>query len=179
MNIFSKLFNGSEKPNLNVLLENEKFKKFITSTENISIGYSEINIFKLENIEEEQIGYSVTQSGKLLVGKNNGDWKKNWIVIATDNMGDPIFVDIENPNLPVFISEHGNGEWEENSIAISIDNFSRIMNDLKHISINRETPVQIEKNPISETELEIFLSKTKDDNKWMDVRYWKIFLEND
>lgn len=34
-------------------------------------------------------------------------------MIATDNMDDPIFVDIENPILPVFISEHGNGEWEE------------------------------------------------------------------
>ena len=94
-------------------------------------------------------------------------------------MDDPIFVDIENQNLPVFIAEHGNGEWEENYIAISIENFSQILNDLKQLSIKRENPVQIEKNPISESELEMFLSKTKEENKGMDVEYWEIFLEND
>ncbi|CAH0335999.1 hypothetical protein FVB9288_01671 [Flavobacterium sp. CECT 9288] len=179
MSIFSKLFNGNEKPNFNALFENENFKNFISKAEDISLGYGEINIFKLENIEKEQIGYSVSENGKSLTGNKNGDWKKNWIVIATDNMDDPIFVDIENQNLPVFIAEHGNGEWEENYIAISIENFSQILNDLKQLSIKRENPVQIEKNPISETELEIFLSKTKEENKGMDVEYWKIFLEND
>lgn len=89
MNIFNKLFNSNEKPNLNILFENENFKKFISNAEDISIGYSEINIFKLENIEKEQIGYSVTENGKSLVGNKKGDWKKNWIVIATDNMDDP------------------------------------------------------------------------------------------
>ena len=94
-------------------------------------------------------------------------------------MDDPIFVDIEKPNLPIFISEHGNGEWEESYIAISIENFSQILNDLKQLSIGRENPNKIEKNPISETELENFLSKTKNDNKGMDIEYWEIFLEND
>jgi hypothetical protein len=179
MNIFSKLFNSNERPNLNVLFENENFKRFISKAEDISIGYRELNIFKLENIEKEQIGYSVTENGKSLVGNKNGDWKKNWIVIATDNMDDPIFVDTENPNLPVFISEHDNGEWEENYIAISIEKFSSILNDLRNLSINRQNPVEIERNPISETELELFLTKTKNDNNWMDIEYWKIFLEND
>ncbi|WP_269236351.1 hypothetical protein [Flavobacterium flavigenum] len=179
MNIFSKLFNSNEKPNLNILFENENFKKFISKAEDISIGYSEINIFKLESIEKEQIGDSITENGKSLVGNKKGDWKENWIVIANDNMDDPIFVDIENPNLPVFISQHGNGEWEENYIAISIENFLSILNDLRILSINRQNPAEIKKNPISETELELFLTKTKNDNHWMDIEYWALFLEND
>jgi hypothetical protein len=179
MSIFSQLFNNNEKPNLKALFENENFKNFLSNAENISLGYSEINIFTLENIEKQQVGYSVNENGKSLVGNKSGDWKKNWIVIATDNMDDPIFVDIENQNLPVFIAEHGNGDWEENYIAISIENFSRILNDLQQLSIKRANPVQIEENPISETELEMFLSKTKDENKGMDVEYWEIFLEND
>ena len=176
MSIFSKLFTSGEMPNLNVLLENKNFKNFISNAENVSIGYSEINIFKLKNIENEQIGYSVTANGKSLVGEKNGDWKKSWIVIATDNMDDPIFVDIDKPNFPVFITEHGNGEWEENYIAISIENFSIILNDLKKLSIKRESPNKLEQNPITETELITFLSKTKEENKYMDVEYWKIFL---
>ena len=179
MSIFSKLFNGNEKPNLNALFENENFKNFMSKAEDISLGYSEINIFKLENIEKEQIGYSVTENGKSLAGNKNGDWKKNWIVIAKDNLDDPIFVDIENQSLPVFFAEHGNGDWEKNSIAISIENFSQILTDLKKLSIKRENPVNIEKNPIPEAEIEMFLSKTKENNKGMDIEYWEIFLDNE
>ena len=173
MSFFSKLFNSNEKPNFNALFMNEDFKNYISKAENISLGFSEINIFKLENIEKEQIGYSVSEKGKSLVGEKSGDWKKSWIVIATDNMGDPIFVDIEKPNFPVFITEHGNGKWEENYLAISIENFSKILNDLKKISIKRENENEIE------NDLEIFLSKTKENNKGMYVEYWEIFVDND
>ncbi len=94
-------------------------------------------------------------------------------------MADPIFVDIEKPNLPVYTAEHGIGEWEEINIAISIENFSQILHDLKKLSIERENPNKIEKNPISVMELESFLSKTKNDNNGMNIEYWEIFLEND
>lgn len=177
MSFFSNLFNSNEKQHLNALFQNENFKNFISKAEDVSIGYSEINIFKLENIEKEQIGYSVAEKGKSLIGNNKGEWKKNWIVIATDNMGDPIFVDNEKSNLPVFTAEHGNGAWEENCIANSIENFSRILKDLKQLSIKRENPVQLEKNPISETELELFLSKNE--NLGIDIEYWEVFLDND
>ena len=50
---------------------------------------------------------------------------------------------------------------------------------MKHLSIGRENPVKIEKNPISKKELNSFLEKTKNDNNWMDIEYWEIFLEND
>ena len=179
MSVFSKLFNGSEKPNLNKLLENKNFKRFISNAQNISIGFSEINILKLENIKKGQIGYSLTKNWKSLIGKNNGDWKKNWIVIATDDIDDPIFVDIEKSYLPVYTAEHGNGRWEEINIAISIENFGQILHDLKNLSIERENPNKMDKNPISDLELENFLSKTKNDNKGMNTEYWETFLEND
>ena len=38
MSIFSKLFNGNEKPNFNALFENENFKNFISKAEDISLG---------------------------------------------------------------------------------------------------------------------------------------------
>ena len=181
MTFFSKLFrnNIDNKTELNLLLNNESFKKFLHETEDISIGYNEINFFKADNLENAQIGYSIDEKGKSLIGKNIGDWKKNWIVIATDNLGDPIFVDCGNSSLPVFTSQHGQGDWEETYVAISLDKFIGILKDLKHLSIGRENPVKIEKNPISKKELNSFLEKTKNDNNWMDIEYWEIFLEND
>ena len=94
-------------------------------------------------------------------------------------LGDPIFIDFEKPNLPVFTSEHGEGNWEESYIAISLENFTEILKDLKKLSINRENPVDIEKNPISKDEINTFLTKTHVENKYMDVWYWKLFTEND
>lgn len=181
MKFFSKLFgkNINNKPELNLLLNNESFKKFLDETEDISIGYNEINFFNADNLEKAQIGYSIDEKGNSLIGKNSGDWKKNWIVIATDSLGDPIFIDSENLSLPVFNSQHGQGEWQETYIAISLDSFSKILKNLKDLSIGRENPVKIEKKPILKIELDSFLEKTKNDNNKMDVGFWEFFLEND
>ncbi|MNY50071.1 hypothetical protein D3C86_1855480 [compost metagenome] len=81
--------------------------------------------------------------------------------------------------MPVFTSQQGQGDREETYVAISLDNFREILKDLKNLSIGRENPVRIEKNPISKIELDFFLEKTKNENNWMDVEFWEIFLEND
>ena len=181
MTFLNKLFGSgkNEKPDFSILLNNKKFENFINELEDISIGYSDLNFFKFDNIEKEQIGYSFGENGKSFVGNENGDWKKSWFVIGTDGLDDPIFIDFEKPNFPVFISEHGEGSWEESYIAISLENFTEILKDLKKLSINRENPVDIEKNPIPKDEINAFLNKTYIENKYMDVWYWKLFLEND
>src|SRR6476619_1827497 len=104
MALFDRLFSRKEndKINLSLLLGNEIIRKFISEIDDISIGYSEINFFKAEDFENAQIGYSISENGKSLIGNATGDWKKNWIVIATDNLGDPIFVDYEDENLSVY-----------------------------------------------------------------------------
>jgi hypothetical protein len=76
MTFFNKLFGSgkSEKPDFSLLLNNKKFENFINETEDISLGYSELNFFKFDNIEKEQIGYSFGENGKSFVGNENGDW---------------------------------------------------------------------------------------------------------
>ncbi|MBP6323386.1 MAG: SMI1/KNR4 family protein [Chitinophagales bacterium] len=181
MGIFDKLFNRNKDENttLNDLLLNKSFKNFITEAENISIGYSELNFLKADNIKSGQIGFSIDKSGKPLISKKPGDWKKNWIVIATDDLGDPIFVDSDNTNLSVFISQHGQGAWKETYIASSLEIFKEILSDLKRLSIGRDNPIQIEKNPITEIELNNFLAKCKTKNTEIDIWFWEDFLEND
>ncbi|NRS90845.1 hypothetical protein HNQ02_003792 [Flavobacterium sp. 7E] len=174
MKIIYSLFNLKKyvDRDFNLFLNNNEFKKFINNVEDITIKYSSLEFFKPNNLKEEQIGYRFNHLGKSLLGTNKGDWKKNWVAIGYDGIGDPIFVDFEKPNLPVFTSEHDEDEWNEKYIAISLDNFKKILDDLRILKQKAE-------NGISKFEVNTFLEKTKNENKYMDVEYWKMFLDSE
>lgn len=155
----------------------EKIKSFLKDSENISIGFSEINFFNANNLDEEQVGYSVATNGSSLVTKQYGDWNEDWFVIGNDNLGDPIFIDCSDNNLPVFTSQHGEGNWDATLIANSLDKFKIILADLKILSVDRESPNEIEENPITEKDLKIFFKNLKDNNKGLDIWWWELFLE--
>lgn len=82
-----------------------------------------IELFNSEEIEEGQLGYSFDEEGQSLVGNEEGDWKEGWIVIGIDSyLGDPIFVDSNDENCPVYTTAmHGEGEWELECIAERIE----------------------------------------------------------
>ena len=72
-----------------------------------SNGFSIVDEASINNL---QLGYSVHPDGSDLSGSNEGDWQKSWIVIGTDTeVGDPFFVDINDPLLPVYTAMHGMG----------------------------------------------------------------------
>lgn len=78
-----------------------------------------LTIYPLDEIEEGQIGYRFDPNGISLIGAGDR-WRHNWIVIGHDNLsGDPIFIDIEGVDIPVFTSAHGQGSWESDLIAKS------------------------------------------------------------
>jgi hypothetical protein len=61
---------------------------------------------------------------RIFTGENAGDWKRDWFVIACEDLlGDPIFVDLSEPGLPVFTAAHGEGEWNPVLIASSLRGF--------------------------------------------------------
>ncbi|UNP76078.1 hypothetical protein MN033_22985 [Bacillus nitratireducens] len=81
-----------------------------------------IELFNSEEIEEGQLGYSVDDEGQSLIGNEEGDWKEGWIVIGIDSyLGDPIFVDSNDENYPVYTAMHGEGDWESECIAKRIE----------------------------------------------------------
>lgn len=81
-----------------------------------------IELFNSEEIEEGQLGYSFDEEGQSLVGNEEGDWKEGWIVIGIDSyLGDPIFVDSNDENCPVYTAMHGEGEGELECIAERIE----------------------------------------------------------
>jgi hypothetical protein len=87
----------------------------------ISVSF---HLFSKVKFEEEQLGYREDEEGKSFVGNNEGDWKESWFVIGYDeDLGDPIFVDINNKNYPILTAEHGMGEWEPSLLYDSLEEF--------------------------------------------------------
>ena len=161
------------------MTEIEKIKYFLQEIDDISIGFSEINFFTADNLDKEQVGYSFDPNGNSLITGQSGDWKDGWIVVGNDDLGDPLFIDSFDSNLPVFTSQHGQGVWDAKLIANSLDKFKVILVDLRKLSVERESPSEIEENPISKTDLDRFFNKIKSDNSGLDILWWEVFLEND
>jgi hypothetical protein len=150
---------------------------FIDNQSDLSIGYNEINFFKSHNIEESQIGYSKDLSGQSLVGEADGDWRNGWLVIATDQSGDPIFLDVKSPGLVVYTAAHGEGNWEPEIIADTLSGFKPIMDRLQTLSVNRSNPIEIDQHPMMDAEKHNFLTYVEQANPNSKQWYWEQFIE--
>lgn len=87
----------------------------------ISVSF---HLISRDEFEDGQLGYREDEEGNSFVGNNEGDWKESWFVIGYDeDLGDPIFVDINNKNYPILTAEHGMGEWEPSVLYDSLEDF--------------------------------------------------------
>jgi hypothetical protein len=164
---------------LNIMTIPDKIKTFLSDITDLSIGYNEINFIQPENLDENQVGYSKDPDGNSLTTGNDGDWQVEWLVIATDQVGDPIIIDVSSPTLSVLSASNGEGSWEPFVIANGLDNFKNIISILKILSINREYPVDLDKHPISEYERQNALAQIEEQNPETEIWFWESFLEND
>ena len=156
----------------------DKIKAFLSSATDISLGYNEINFLSSESLEEEQIGYSFDSNGKSLVTDREGDWKKEWIVIASDQMGDPFLIDTSSSSLTVLSAVHGEGSWEPFVVAESLEKFKGIIAILLRVSRKRSDPVTLERNPITEKERQTALAEIQAANPRAEISFWEVYLEN-
>jgi hypothetical protein len=155
----------------------EKIRTFLKSTKSVSLGYNEINFFSPEELDEEQVGYSVDPDGKSLITGKNGDWQQEWIVIGYDALGDPILADTSMPQCTVLSATHGEGDWKPFIIADSLDNLKAILLLLTNISKNRTDPDELEKTPISKKERQNLLQEIRRQNSNSEIWFWENFLE--
>jgi hypothetical protein len=83
----------------------------------------EVELYAPAELEAGQVGYSVDVEGRSLIG-GDGGWRAEWVVIGIETLlGDPIFVDVTTPQLPVFTAMHGMGKWDPELIADSLEQF--------------------------------------------------------
>lgn len=157
----------------------DKIKKFLSNTTDVSLGYNEINFFQPVDLDEEQIGYRVDPKGNSLITGYDGDWQEEWLVIGTDQLGDPIIADMSTPNVTVLSAAHGEGKWEPLVISASLDNFANTIFILNTVSKNRTQPADLEKNPITNKERRDVLKRIEQQNPEAEIEYWESFLDND
>lgn len=84
----------------------ECLTRFLSCDLNISKGMDDICLYGADNLEERQIGYSVSEQGEPLEG-----WPKNYLVIA-DRFADPYCIDTAQEDSCVYFANHGEGEWK-------------------------------------------------------------------
>jgi hypothetical protein len=157
----------------------DKIKTFLSETKDLSIGYTEINFSKPADLENDQVGYRVDTNGQSLITVNEGDWQAEWIVIGSDQVGDPIIVDLHSPGLTVMSAIHGEGEWAPFPIAESLDKFRSIIQVFSDLSEKRTDPVQMKKNPVSKKQQQEVLRKIEQENPDIELSFWEQLFATD
>lgn len=157
----------------------DQIRHFLSHAKDISLGYREVNFIGAGEIEEGQLGYTVDAKGNLLISGKDGDWRDEWLVIANDEMDDPIVVDTSSPSLIVMAVAKGEGSWDPYVIADSLENFKQILALIKKISKGREYPIDLEDKPITDEERSNALQFIEEQNPGAELWYWESFLENE
>lgn len=83
----------------------------------------EVTLMAPPDLDAAQVGYATDAQGRDLT-KAEGGWHSEWLVIGTDYfLGDPYFVDLSHPDMPVFTAMHGAGRWDPEPVADSLRAF--------------------------------------------------------
>lgn len=148
------------------------------SVDNVSLGYQTVTLFPVDELEEAQLGYSVSESGEVLSGDNEGDWKSSWFVIASEDLlGNPLFVDLNEEQLPVYTATHGEGAWNPIMVSSSFHSFIQALEEIDDIAEGRRNPVELERNPLSDAERENTLRRIAEINGGVYLEFWESWFE--
>jgi len=143
----------------------------------ISFGAGGVRLEQLDQIDQAQIGYSVSPQGESFCTGQSGDWQENWLVIGNDTaLGDPLIIDTAAANLPVLTAMHGTGNWDPTCIAVSLSAFGAALAEVHRLSIGRESPVALDKHPLPARQRRQALAKIKAANPGADMQFWESLL---
>ena len=140
--------------------------------DSVSIGYASIHLAPVSELEAAQQGYTIVPEG------DETDWRDEWVVIGYEGMcGDPIFIDTDVYDYPVYTAAHGMGEWNPQLIAFSFSHFVQVLQRLQGLARGRSNPVQSEQHPITEQERESFLEFIRRDSPDVEFTFWTNLYE--
>ena len=149
-----------------------------TLPDRMTFGCGGIELYPSQEIEANQVGYSVTPDGSSLCSGENGAWHSAWIVIGHETAcGDPIFIDTGVAELPVCTAMHGEGAWEPNLIAISAEAFANCCREFSRIATGRGSPGELDRNPLSNEDRSRFLDQIAELNRGAAAsQFWDLQL---
>jgi len=154
----------------------ESFLNIIKSE--ISFGSTTIHIHRPHELEDGQLGYSLSAAGDHLIDDEAGSWQKSWLVIGYDETcGDPIFINRAEDGYPVYIAMVGKGIWNPKRIAVSLAGFAHAISAITAIAENREYPEALERNPLAQSDKDSTLDVIRKSNPGIDIDFWETLLD--
>jgi hypothetical protein len=152
----------------------ERFKRLRETTpiDHVSIGHGGIRLVPVSELEAAQRGYADVAGDTA--------WRCEWAVIGHEDLcGDPVFIDTEDQDYPVYTAEHGTGSWSPRLIAFTFRHFSQILQHLHVLLRGRANPVELERHPISAHECSSFIEFIRRESPQVDFGFWRSLLEVD
>lgn len=144
--------------------------------ENVGLGYRLVHFFNPGNIEDEQLQFASSYSGFSYKDNPVGRWNSNWFAFASDEVGAPIFVDLNDGR--VYTDNNDQDNRKIFYVATTLENYIQGIRELENISEGRETPEQLRDNPIPEAIADSILERIDFANPGIDLWYWELFMEN-
>lgn len=91
-----------------------------------------IRLLPSTELENEQIGFALTESHALVTGPTASGWRPAWVIVAHSSLlGDPYFLDTSRPDpegdCPVYTAMSGTETWQPKLCASSFALFVRIL----------------------------------------------------
>lgn len=140
----------------------------------VSYGYRTFTLFSESEIDEEQKGYSTNA----ITGERLSDWNSNWLVIGREDfVGDPLFVDLQIAELPVYTAAHGEGRWNQVLVAASFSGLIESLLEVQRVSNGRSNPVELENNPLLEAICEQILDRISKLSGNAPLEFWENWFE--
>lgn len=144
----------------------------------ISIGSGGLKLAQADRLKSAQIGYSISADGASFCSGHAGDWQPEWLVIGEDTgVGDPLILDtIKNT---VLTAMNGVGEWEPVLIAVSVEGFAFALGQIRQLSVGREHPVAMARNPIPAHTRDEALASIAAANPNVHMQFWELLIKED
>lgn len=91
-----------------------------------------IRLVPAEELEKEQLGFALGDSGETISASRPSGWRASWIIIGHSSLlGDPYFLDTSDPDAegdcPVYTAMSGTETWQPRLAASSFALFLRIL----------------------------------------------------
>lgn len=144
----------------------------------VALGGRGVRLFGADELDDAQLGYSVSPSGQRLWGERRGEWRQSWLVIGEDDEhGDPIFVDLADPALAVHTAIAGEGVWEPLCIASQCERFFALLALWHELGAGRATAEEWADDPLPPWRHAELPARLRSIDPELEPRYWLDWLE--
>jgi hypothetical protein len=113
-----------------------RYREFLAACDPVSVQTTtpaeRIHLIPAEELEKEQVGFALEDSGSPITAPRSSGWRASWIIIGHSSLlGDPYFLDTANPDAegdcPVYTAMSGTDTWQPRLCASSFALFLRIL----------------------------------------------------